>query len=190
LTYEKNKVFVLVVFLVILGRLLDSFTTFIYTRDLKLESNIIVQWFGGKWLTIILIQIILLFFIFLFLYFYYFKLKDYIPQEKGLSFTQYISFFHFKNKNSFWKIFYTIPNDKIGYFSMLGYVCSFSIIFASYLVGLSTTLLILSEQYRNFYHHHIAIILYFLIILSVCYFTFRFYSIQYRKYLNSANSLQ
>lgn len=178
---NKTK-FIFLVILVFIGRFFDGLTTFLYTHNLKNESNIVVKWFGGGWAAIVIIQTLLMLFIIYCLFYYFFKFEIIKPTESNLTIKQFISVFHFNDKNSFWKIFYDIPKNKIGYFSMIGYVASMTLIFASYIVGTSTSLLILSDSYRNFYKHNIPYVLYSLIVIIAIYFTIRFYRKEYYKY--------
>ena len=178
---NKTK-FIFLVILVFIGRFFDGLTTFLYTHNFKNESNIVVKWFGGGWAAIVIIQTLFMLIIIYCLFYYFFKFEIIKPTESNLTIKQFISVFHFNDKNSFWKIFYDIPKNKIGYFSMIGYVASMTLIFASYIVGTSTSLLILSDSYRNFYKHHIPYVLYSLIVIIAIYFTIRFYRKEYYKY--------
>jgi magnesium-transporting ATPase (P-type) len=179
---NKKAKFIFLVILVVVGRFYDAFTTSLYTSDLKKESNIVVNWFGGGWIAIIIIQTLLILIIIYCLFYYFFKFEIIKPTESNLTIKQFISVFHFNDKTSFWKIFYDIPKNKIGYFSMIGYVASMTLVFASYIVGTSTSFLILSDSYRSFYKHNIPYVLYGLIVIVAIYFTIRFYRKEYYKY--------
>jgi hypothetical protein len=87
--------FVLYLYVLIILRILDLYTTFIYTKDLNLEWNPIVSLFGSGWGAMITVQGLVILLIAFFMYFYFFRHQGYATQ-KGLSFSQYISWYFFR----------------------------------------------------------------------------------------------
>ena len=179
---SKKSKFLTLAILVAVGRFYDVFTTSLYIPDLKGESNIVVSWFGGGWTIVLILQTLLTAAIIYGLYYYFYKFQTVRPTESNLTLKQYVSFFHFNDKNSFWKIFYKTPKNKSGLIAASGYVGSMTLIFISYIVGTSTTFLIISDTYKQFYKLGIPYVLYGLIGASAIYFTVNFYKTEYKKY--------
>ena len=94
--------------------------------------------------------------------------------------------FHFNDKDSFWKIFYKTPRNKSGFIAATGYIVSMTMIFISFIVGASTTFLIISDTYKQFYKLGIPYILFGIIGVLAIFFTDRFYRTEYKKYKNVA----
>lgn len=145
--------FIAPVVILVIGRCFDIYTTFLYTPDLKYESNIIVKIFGANWTVVFIFQVLMLSMVVYLFYYYQFKFKPVTFEEAGLTLKQYISVFHFNNKNSFWETFYKIPKNKNGFLGATGFVAFYTLLVASYVVGTSTTLLLLSNDYRQLYKY-------------------------------------
>lgn len=183
----KIKKFILIAFLVIVSRLYDVFTTYLYIPDLEGETNILVKFFGAGWTTVIIFQSLLVGLTVFLLFFYYFKFKPDYPTEKGLSLKQFASYLYFNNTYSFNKLFYKTPNNKGTFFASIGYVVSMTLFAVGFMVGTSTTLLILSDTYKQLYKNGIFYLLFAFMGIIAIWFYYRFFQIEYRKY-NSNNS--
>lgn len=179
---ENTKKFILLSLLVIVGRSYDATTTYLYTPDLTNESNILVEFLGANWTALIIIQIILTGLTIGLLYFYFFIFSPITPTEKNLTFRQFISHFYFGNTTSFNKMFYKLPTNKNALFASIGYIVSMTLIVTSYIVGTSTTLLLLSDRYNQLYRQGIPTILYCIILGLAIFFTVRFFKIEFKKY--------
>jgi len=180
---KRNK-FIVLACLVVTGRFYDILTTALYTPDLKHEANPLVFFMGLGWTGLLFIQLLLVSALLYGLYYYFFKFKTITPGEPGLSFKQYISFFCFNNKYSFNKVFYETPTNKQGLVAIASYVTSMSVMFFSYLAGISTTFLLISPAYKQIYRHGIPyLMILFFVIPSIFYFAYRFFKMEYREYL-------
>ena len=179
---DKTKKFVILAFLVILGRLYDVTTTYLYTPDLKNETNILVVFLGAGWTSVIIIQSLLVGLIVALLYFYFFKFKPDYPTDKSLTLKQFSSYLYFNDTNSFGKIFYKIPENKKTLLASTGYVVSMTLIFVSFIVGTSTTLLLLSDNYKHLYRNGIQTSLFVIIGGLAVWFSINFFKIEYKKY--------
>lgn len=178
------KRFLLLCFLVIVSRLYDGLTTYLYIPNLENETNIIVSFFEIGWTGLLIYQVILVFFIFCFLYYYMFKFKPLLPNETNLTLKQFISFLCFENTQSFNKIFYKTPKKKNTLFAFIGYTVSMTLISVGFIVGTSTMFLIISDTYRNFYGQGIPLFLYGFICLIALFYGFHFFRVEYEKYKN------
>lgn len=176
------KKFIILALLVIIGRLYDATTTYLYTPDLTNETNILVKLFGAGWTSFAIIQTTLVGLVIFLLYFYLFKFKPDLPKERILTVKQFASYLFFNDTVSFHKMFYKTPNNKKTLFASIGYIVSMTLISISFVVGTSTTFLLVSDGYRQFYKQGIAYILYGLIVGLVIFFTIRFFKIEYKKY--------
>ncbi|HBX50741.1 MAG TPA: hypothetical protein DEH02_06675 [Bacteroidales bacterium] len=181
----KKIKFLILAFLVIVGRFYDAYTTYLYTPDLTYESNIIVKFFGAGWFSVIIFQALLVIIVIYCLYYYFFRYKTTLPTDNNLTKNEFISYLNFANTTSFYKIFYRTPNNKNLLFATIGYIASMTLIFVSYIVGTSTLFLLISSRYKELYKHGIPTILYCMIGSLAIYFSIRFYQIEYKKYKKS-----
>jgi hypothetical protein len=180
-TYKIRK-FIFLALLVIVGRLYDVTTTYLYTPDLTNETNVLVKLFGAGWTSFAIIQTTLVAIIIYLLYFYLFKFNPYTPTEKNLNIKQFASFLFFNDTISFHKVFYKIPENKKTLFASIGYIVSMTLISISFIVGTSTTFLIISDNYKKIYKQGIPYVLYGIIGGLIIYFTIRFFKIEFLKY--------
>lgn len=180
-SYKTSK-FIILSLLVIIGRLYDVTTTYYYTPDLASETNILVKLFGAGWTNIIIIQTVLVVLIIYLLYFYLFQFKPVMPTEKNLTIKQFSSYIYFGDSISFHKMFYRTPKNMNTLFASLGYIVSLTLISISFIVGTSTTFLIISQSYRKIYKQGIPFFLYGLILGLIVLFTIKFFKIEYKKY--------
>ena len=181
--------FAILALLVIVGRLYDATTTYLYTPDLANETNVLVKLFGAGWTSFVIIQVTLVVIMIYLLYFYLLKFKPDTPPEKNLNIKQFVSYLFFNDTVSFYKMFYRIPKNKKTLFAAIGYIVSMTLISISFVVGTSTTFLIISDNYKNIYKQGIAYVLYGIMVGLIIYFTIRFFKIEFSKYKQSGNEL-
>lgn len=184
----KKKKFILLLILMIAGRCFDAITTYNYIPDLTNETNILVVWFGSGWTFLLVTQVVLITLITYCLYYHIFKFTSIIPEDKTLTFKQYISYFHFNDPNSFAKLFYKRSKNKRALFALIGYVVPMILISISYVVGLSTTLLIISEKYKALYKKGGAVFFYCLMGILAIFFFVKFFRNEYGKYKTAVTS--
>jgi len=84
---------------------------------------------------------------------------------------------------------YKIPKNKKTLFASIGYIVSMALISISFVVGTSTTFLIISDNYKNIYKQGIAYVLYGIMVGLIIYFTIRFFKIEFSKYKQPDNEL-
>lgn len=181
----KSKKFLLFAILVIVGRFFDVYTTFLYTPDLKNETNVLVVFLGADWTSVILIQSFFVLLAVILLYYYYFRFSPNYPIEKGLTLKQFSSYLYFNDTLSFNKIFYKTPNNKSVLLASSGYVVSMTLIAVSFIVGTSTSLLIISERYKELYKDGIQTSLFVAIGALAIWFSINFFKNEYSKYRKS-----
>jgi hypothetical protein len=181
--------FAILALLVIVGRLYDATTTYLYTPDLANETNVLVKLFGAGWTSFVIIQVTLVVIMIYLLYFYLLKFKPDTPPEKNLNIKQFVSYLFFNDTVSFHKMFYKMPKNKKTLFASIGYIVSMTLISISFVVGTSTTFLIISDNYKNIYKQGIAYVLYGIMVGLIIYFTIRFFKIEFSKYKQSGNEL-
>jgi hypothetical protein len=180
-TNKMNK-FLLLSLLVIIGRAYDISTTYAYTPDLTKETNFLVKFLGAGWTSVLIFQTLISGLIIGLLYFYFFKFSPEKPSEKKLSFRQFISYLYFGNTESFHKIFYKLPVNKSVLLASTGYIAAMTLISASFIVGTSTTFLLLSDSYKQFYRQGVPYLLFAIIGGLACWFTISFFKTEYKKY--------
>lgn len=184
---NKTIKFIILALLVIIGRLYDVTTTYLYTPDLKNETNVLVKFLGAGWTSVIIIQSLLVGLTVYLLYFYFFRFKPNYPADKGLTLKQLSSYLYFNDTVSFSKMFYNTPKNKKTLLASTGYIASMTLLFVSFIVGTSTTFLLLSDSYKKFYRNGIQTSLFIIIGGLAIWFTINFFRIEYKKYqkLNS-----
>jgi len=176
------KKFILLALLVIIGRAYDITTTYLYTPDLTNETNILVKFLGVGWTSVLIVQISLTGLTIGLLYFYFFKFSPDRPTDKNLTLKQFISHLYFGDTVSFNKIFYKLPTDKKVLLASTGYIASMTLISVSYIVGTSTTFLLLSDSYKQLYRQGIPYLLYPIIGGLAIWFTIKFFKTEYKNY--------
>ena len=179
---EKTKNFIILSVLVIVGRTFDALTTFLYTPDLTNETNILVKFLGANWTSVIIVQVLLTGLTIGLLYFYLLKFSPPMPTSKNLTFKEYISYLYFGDTTSFNKIFYKIPSNKQVLLASTGYIAAMTLVSVSYIVGTSTTLLLISDNYKLLYSQGIPYLLYTVIVGLAVRFTIKFFRREYNKY--------
>jgi hypothetical protein len=180
----KNKIFVLIIFLLFFSRFADIYTTYINTPDLKKELNPLLSFLGWKYA--IVIQIIICIVLAYCSYYYYIKkieIKNSHLINKNSNLSTFISVFQFGTDKSLLKnIFIKSPPIKTLLYS-LGYIGTNTLISAGLIVSFSTFLLINFNSIKSIYRSfHIPLILVCLIIISFIYFTIKFHIIEFNKY--------
>jgi hypothetical protein len=136
---------------------------------------------GANWTIIILLQITFCAFIIYGLYLH-FKTEIKQPTVPNLRFHEYISQLNFNHSNSFYKIFYTIPKNKVFFIAHTGFVLTQTLIISSFLVGISTSFLLTSDSYRAFYNHGMVYFIYTGMIGLAINFSIQFYRKSYQDY--------
>ena len=170
------KRFIFLASLLIFTRFADAQTTYLHTPDLKKEANPLVSLLGLGWTGSIIIQVVALTFVIYALWIYCFKKVEVLIYDSNISRTKFISLFHFSDTESFKKLFYKLPTNKNSLLYSIGFIMTFSLIAISILVSTSTSLLIMSEKYRNFYlEFRIPIFLYVISFLIIIFWTRKFY---------------
>ena len=181
----KTSTFIILSILVVISRAFDVITTGLYIPDLEGETNIIVQLFGAGWTSVIIIQSLMIAAIIFLLHYYLFRYRPNYPAGKDLNKQQLISYINFNDTTSYSKVFYKLPANKQVLYAATGYIASMTVITAGLVVGTSTTLLLISEDYRNLYRKGGPATLYTIILLAALFFVFRFYNLEYKKYLQA-----
>jgi hypothetical protein len=179
------KKFLFLTILLIVARLSDIITTYIYIPNLDKELNPIVSIFGKGWTTMLIVQVVLISGFIYSLWVYCTKKLTLPKVDSSLTLKEFISLFNFNDTKSFNKIFYKIPKNKTAFISTIGYCGTISLIILSFLVAISTTFLILSPDYRLFYRSYKIPV--FLILSFVVVFIFlltKFYKKEYHKWLS------
>jgi len=175
----------------VITRFYDVFTTYLYIPDLKGETNPMVSVFNFGWAGSLITQILVLGLVTYTTYIYYFKPIETMEVEEKTTLTTFISIFHFNTKNDFLKLFYKLPTTKYSLLYSTGAIVSKALIVISFMVGSSTTLLILNERYRTLYReYNIPILLYLIIIIIIMAFTVDFYKRERKERINKMASAE
>lgn len=176
-TIKPIKKFILLTTLLFLSRCYDFITTIIYTPDLANESNPFVNLFNMNVFTSGIVQLLVTSIVVYCLYIYCFKSVKIEKIDKKISIKEYVGLYNFNDIKGWGKILYKLPTNKNAVFYALGYILTYSLIIIGFVVGTSTTLLIVSEKYGKMYRYNYfgRIFLYSFIVLTLLYFSYRFY---------------
>ncbi|MCB1158642.1 MAG: hypothetical protein H7A25_08925 [Leptospiraceae bacterium] len=99
-------------FLLLLNRSLDAFVTYRLTPDLNYEANPLVSLFQQGWIMLGFVNVLVVILILYLGKFYYVGKKDFSPQARGYTFTQFISHYFYYEKGSFYKVFIYVPYNR------------------------------------------------------------------------------
>jgi hypothetical protein len=138
----KKKDFYIWTLLIIITRIIDSYTTFLSSPDLKYELNPIIKMFPN-WSFTILLGIVFTSFVVLCFYF------SYKNQElfciKAISIKQYISYYFFNKEIKNYEFFYKLPLLK-PFVVFIGLVFPISLFYYSLVVILNNTFIYLTYK--------------------------------------------
>ncbi len=175
------KKFIWLTLFLILSRCADIITTYFSTSDLKAEFNPLVSILGSGWAGLIISQFFLLVVIIYTLWVYSFKVVDVPSFEKELELTRFMSLFYFRNTKSCFQVFYKLPTNKNSFIYSLGYIGTYSLIYLSILISISTAALLMNNTYRNFYNSIKGWVwLYSIGCALVVFFFFRFFKKEFQ----------
>lgn len=180
-TIKPIKKFILLTTLLFLSRCYDFITTIIYTPDLTNESNPFVNLFNMNVFTSGIVQLLVTSIVVYFLYIYSFKSVKIEKIGKKISIKEYIGLYNFNDIKGWGKILYKLPTNKNAVFYALGYILTNSLIIIGFVVGTSTTLLIISDKYKIIYNYFGHYFLYSLVVVTILFFTYKFYKNGQRK---------
>lgn len=147
----KVKEFYWTAGLLILTRMGDIVTTYLVTPDLRNESNIAVKIFGLGWTGALLVQTLVVALVIRLNHYHIFKARRDYPAEAGYSFLDFSMLYYFGKKGGWMDFLYKTPKDMNVFCDFLGEVVPRVLIPFSCLVALSSTMLVISQGYKDLY---------------------------------------
>jgi len=172
--------FVSITVWIIISRAYDVYATSQFTPDLSKEANPLVSIFGLNWGPLLFIIIGVLLYTFYALYINTFKKYDLLPSEKGLKFSEFMTYVYLGKKDSWISVFYKFPKDikRLNY--LMGYWLSRTLVFA----GIVSTIMWLLINYTDFYYpkFHKTAVLYSILVIGALVIWINFYKKFYKKY--------
>lgn len=176
----RLEFFLLTLFLIV-TRCWDIAATYFVTPNLEKETNPIVSIFGQGWIAVIIIQAILVAVIIALNYFSLFKIKTSYPSQRGCSFKDFIAYYYFGEKQNLIKMLYRFPENKKVLIKALGYILPRALIVISIFISMSSTLLIVNDDYREFYD--VAKPYYYIVMVAIVFlFSVLFFKREYALY--------
>ncbi len=165
---------------IIISRAYDVYATWQFTPDLSKEANPLVSIFGLNWGPLLFIIIGLLLYTFYALYINTFKIFDLLPAEKGLKFSEFMTYVYLGKKDSWLSILYKFPKDKRRLNYLMGYWLSRALVFA----GIVSTIMWMLINYTDFYYpkFHKTAVLYSILVIGALIIWIDFYKKLYKKY--------
>lgn len=180
------KRFIITVLLLMISRLYDITTTYFYIPDLEGELNPLVSIFDFGWLGTLIFQFIGVSFLIYTSFIYHFREIKTISFSSDISLKQFVSIFHFNNPHSFNKLFYKLPTNKNSLIYSLGAIVPKGLIIFSFIVGTSTTMLLLSEEYQFYYKKlNLPYVLIFISLVIMIFLAINFYKQERVKHSKS-----
>lgn len=179
---KKISLFIQYFLLLSPTRIGDGISTYIATPDLEYEQNPLVTVLGFGWIGLILIGVLVVILFMMINYYYVFfcyKIQQNIQFD---SIKEYVSYYHFNDKNSFWKIFYKNPNYQVT-LSILGYLLPNVFIFYSVLLIISNFLVFTSDTYGYYLVvYKLWVLLYLVLIPIIIYYYVSFFQKSFKEY--------
>jgi hypothetical protein len=176
---KKIIKFISITVWIIISRAYDVYATSQFTPDLSKEANPLVSIFGLNWGPLLFIITGILLYTFYTLYINTFKKYDLLPAEKGLKFSEFMTYVYLGKKDSWLSILYKFPKDikRLNY--LMGYWLSRTLVFA----GILSTVMWLLINYTDFYYpkFHRTAVLYSILIIGALVIWIDFYKKLYKK---------
>ena len=171
--YLSQKKYFFLIILVIITRILDGYTTYLSSPDLKLERNIIIKNLNLGWTPVIILGFLLIIFIII-LISYTYKNQNYFTIETK-SFKKYINVFFYRQNLTFKETFYKLPALK-PIIIFLGILFPISLIYYSIFLIINNYFMYLTDSSDFLYNiliyiHDIIDIANVIIIISILIFT-------------------
>jgi hypothetical protein len=165
----------------IVTRCWDIAATYFVTPDLEKETNPIVSIFGEGWTAVIVIQAILVAVIITVNYFSLFKIVTNYPSQRAFSFKEFVAYHYFGEKQNLIKMLYRFPKNKNVLIKALGYILPRALIVISIFISMSSTLLIVNDDYGKFYD--VAKPFYYIVMVAIVFlFSVLFFKREYALY--------
>lgn len=176
----RLEFFLLTLFLII-TRCWDIAATYFVTPDLEKETNPVVSIFGQEWIAVIIVQALLMSVIITLNYYSLFKIKTSYPSQRACSFKDFIVYYYFGEKQNLIKMLYRFPKNRDVLIKALGYILPRALIAISIFISMSSTLLIVSDDYRKFYG--VAKPYYYIVMVAIVFlFSVLFFKKEYLFY--------
>ncbi len=168
----------------IITRCWDIVATYLVTPSLEKETNPIVSIFGQGWIAVIIVQVLLVAVIITLNYYSLFKVATGYPSQRACSFKEFIAYYYFGEKQNLIKMLYRFPKNRNVLIKALGYILPRALIAISIFISMSSTLLIVNDDYRKFY----AVVkpYYYIVLIAIVFvFCILFFKREYAHYQKS-----
>jgi hypothetical protein len=134
-----------------IARYADLQTTYFSTPDLKTEANPLVSKLGFDWTELIISQVIFVGLLIYFLWIYSFRTVRTPIFDSKLPLNKFVSLFYFNDIKGFYRILYKLPTNRNSLLYSFGFILTYTFIIWSFVVSVSTILLLINKSYRSFY---------------------------------------
>lgn len=183
---KTNFEFWFISFSLVFVRAIDAFLTYSITPDLSHEGNPLVSLANQGWTALIIANLIVVVLsIILLHYSIRFPTNSY-PEKGNFSFKEFISYFLYNDQNSFYKIFFFVPYNKKVILNFCGYLFPRVFISWSLIIIFHNLGIMHSNQYLLINHDWNLWIYIYMFLIPITFFYFwKFFRIEYLKYLKS-----
>lgn len=163
---------------------IDAYLTYKITPDLAYELNPLVSIWKQGWSALIFVNIAVIILSILFLHYSFkFPANQYYPQEMNLSIKEFVSYFLYNEKNSFYKIYFLVPYNRKVILNFCGYLFPRVFIVWSLVIIFHNFSLLHVAVYSEYSQDlHLWILIYLSILPITFYFFWNFFKIEYQKY--------
>jgi len=176
------KKFIFLALLLTIARYADLQTTYFSTPDLKTEANPLVSKLGFDWTELIISQVIFLGLLIYFLWIYSFRTVRTPIVDAKLPLIKFVSLFYFNDIKGFYRILYKLPTNRNSLLYSLCFILTYTFIIWSFVVSVSTILLLINKSYRSFYiSNSLWIYLYFAGLGLFMFFSVKFFKNEFSK---------
>ena len=177
---DKLEFYFLAAFLV-LTRLADIIATYYVTPDLARETNPLVSVLGQGWLPLIGVQVVLVAAVIVLNYYALFKITVAHPTQRGFSLRDFATTYYLGQKQNWLTLLYKLPHRWTVFVRVFGFCLPRILIAVGILVSVSSTLLVVSDGYRDLYSTFRPA-LYVIIVVIALYYYRDFFKVEYAVY--------
>jgi hypothetical protein len=181
----RHLKFISLLLFIILTRVYDYVSTKQFTPNLNQESNPLVTIVGLKWNGLTIVLSLLTLYAIYALYISIYKSDNLLPQEKGLTFKEFVPYFYLGYKDSLKSVFWKMPKTATRFNAIIGQILTLALVWAGFL----STVMWLLIKHTDWYYpeYHKPPLLYSLILLGILTAAYLFLKNSYKRYVAETN---
>jgi len=161
----KSIKFILIVGFILITRLYDYTSTYIFTHDLAKETNFLVTLANFEWSGMIIMLMLIIGCSIYGLAVSSFSSYNIYPDTPGLHYKEFITFIYLGYKGKWTELFYKTPDSFTRFIIIFGPIPAYSLVWAGMIT--TTMWLLINESAWYLINYHNPLIIYLFIIAGV-----------------------